>query len=158
MRWARPAVGGFAVGVLALAFPGVRGTGQQMIIGSMTGQDFGWMMALYAAAKILATSFTLGSGGSGGTLMPAMFIGCMAGGAIGKALAFLPWITTSHGALAVARLSCVDTAAYNAPITGMVMALEITRDYSLLAPVMFACMVASLISRPIRREAPEVAS
>lgn len=143
--WLAPAVGGLAVGAVALFVPEVMGTGNDFIVGSINGTvPSGWRAALLALAKIGATASTLGTGGSGGAFMPALFIGAAAGGFCHTILgAFAP----EAGGLALAGMACVVTAAYRAPFTGIVMALEMSRDYDILAPVMLACAISFALSQ-----------
>src|SRR6185437_3597710 len=87
--WAIPAIGGTLVGIIALWLPEVRGTGQVTIQQALEGTSWGWRSGPIAMAKVLASALTLGTGGSGGTLMPAMFIGAAGGDFWGVTLSFL---------------------------------------------------------------------
>lgn len=145
--WTRPAFGGFLVGALTLAAPGVEGTGRGTIGALLTGQPFGWRAPVLALAKIAATALTLGSGGSGGALMPTLFIGAAAGSGWGQALSGLGQTIPAAGAFALAGLCGVFTAAFSAPITGMMIGVEMTRDYGLVVPIMVCCAIAYIGSR-----------
>lgn len=145
--WTRPAFGGFLVGALTLAAPKVAGTGRATIAALLTGQAFGWRAPLLALAKIAATALTLGSGGSGGALMPTLFIGAAAGSGWGQALSGLGQTIPAAGAFALAGLCGVFTASFSAPITGMMIGVEMTRDYGLVVPIMVCCAIAYIGSR-----------
>lgn len=146
-NWLRPAYGGLLVGGLTLATPQVAGTGRATISALLSGERFGWGAPGLALAKIAATALTLGSGGSGGALMPTMFIGAAAGSAWGQAWSGLGQTIPNPGAFALAGLCGVFTAAFSAPVTGMLIGLEMTRDYGLIVPIMVCCAASSLGSR-----------
>jgi len=154
--WLVPGLGGLLVGAISLWLPEIRGTGQAAIESTLAGANGGWRLPAGALVKILATSLTLGSGGSGGTLMPAMFIGTMGGASWGLLLAHFGLGAAQLGAFALAGLSCVITAAYDAPITGIVFALEISRDYAILPPIMCACIITYLATRAQAPVKPQV--
>ncbi|MBI3565824.1 MAG: chloride channel protein [Elusimicrobia bacterium] len=145
--WTRPGVGGFLVGTLSLAAPRVAGTGRATISALLTGQAFGWRAPALAVSKLAATALTLGSGGSGGALMPTLFIGAAAGSGWGQLWSGLGQTIPASGAFALAGLCGVFTAAFSAPITGMMIGVEMTRDYGLLLPIMVCCAVSHVGSR-----------
>ncbi|MDE2141532.1 MAG: chloride channel protein [Elusimicrobia bacterium] len=145
--WTRPAFGGFLVGALTLAAPRVAGTGRDAIASMLKGEPLGWNAPLLALAKLAATALTLGSGGSGGALMPTLFIGAAAGSGWGQALSVLGQTIPAAGAFALAGLCGVFTAAFYAPITGMMIGVEMTRDYGLVVPIMVCCAVSYVSSR-----------
>ena len=140
--WTRPAVGGFLVGVVTLAVPRVAGGGSGTISALLTGETMGWRAPVLAFGKIAATALTLGSGGSGGALMPALFVGAAAGSGWGQACAFLGPAVPAPGAFALAGLCGLFTSAFSAPITGMMIGVEMTRDYGLLVPIMVCCAIS----------------
>jgi CIC family chloride channel protein len=155
--WVRPAVGGLGVGALGLAWPEVMGMGHRTIDLALSAQLSGPHAGALAGAKLLATWLTLGSGAPGGSLMPALFVGAMTGHGCASALARLPFFPPPSGALAGIGMACLFAAAFEAPVTAIVMALELTQDYSLLLPAMFACAVTYVFSRkaPSPKAAPE---
>lgn len=92
-------------------------------------------------------SITLGSGWSGGMFAPAMYLGAMAGGAYGTVLGMLlPGRVGPPGAYAVVGMAAMIAGATQAPLTGMTLILEVTRDYQIALPAMLACGVASVFS------------
>jgi CIC family chloride channel protein len=145
--WTRPGVGGALVGALTLAVPSVAGTGRETISALVSGQSFSWRAPVLSVSKILATALTLGSGGSGGALMPTLFIGAAAGSAWGAACSVLGATIPAAGAFALAGLCGVFTAAFSAPITGMMIGVEMTRDYGLVVPIMVCCAIAYMGAR-----------
>ena len=145
--WTRPCAGGFLVGALTLAAPRVGGTGQTTSSALLSGATYGWHAISLAFGKIAATALTLGSGGSGGSLTPSLFIGSAVGSGWGEAAVRLHLTDASPGAFAVAGLCGVFTAAFSAPITGMMIGVEMTREYGLLMPVMVCCAISYISSR-----------
>ena len=124
------------------------GTGRDTINAALQGQMLGWRTGALTLGKIVATSATLGSGGSGGAFTPALFIGATAGSA--WALLLHSWLgasTTLAGGFAIVGMAAVVTSSYQAPVTAIVLALEMSRDYNILMPVMLACVVAHLTTR-----------
>lgn len=151
LYWTAP-LGGALVGLLAWARPEIMGTSQAALQAALRG-GLAWKLAgAIALAKIAATAFTLGGGAPGGAFMPAMVIGSTAGAACGGAIRALGF-AADPGSLALAGMACVVAAAYRAPVTGIVMALEMSRDYDALPAVMLAVAVTTLVAR--RRNAPE---
>lgn len=146
--WLKPALGGALVGAMALGLPEIMGAGRETINGLLLQKRVGWNLALLAPGKILATAITLGSGGSGGALMPTFFVGAAAGGLWAHLVGLIPHLTTQPGAGALVGMACVFTAAFNAPVTGMIMAFELSQDYGILPVVMLACVITHMASRP----------
>ena len=149
--WTRPGLGGLLVGALTLLTPRVAGTGRETIAALLGGARLGWRAPALAVAKLAATALTLGSGGSGGALMPTLFIGAAAGSGWGQACSVLGLTIPNPGAFALAGLCAVFTAAFSAPVTGIMIGVEMTRDYGLVVPIMVCCAVASLGSRRPRK-------
>jgi CIC family chloride channel protein len=105
-------------------------------------------LGLLVAGKILATSFTLGSGGSGGVFAPSLFIGAMFGGAFGHAVATLfPQVGVSPGAYAVVGMGVVFAGGTWAAMSAILILFEMTHDYGLILPMMIACVTATIVAR-----------
>ena len=148
-QWTHPGAGGLLVGALTLGMPRVAGTGRATIASLLTGETLGWRAPGLALGKLAATALTLGSGGSGGALMPTMFIGAAAGSGWGQLCAQLGSTIPAPGAFALAGLCGVFTAAFSAPITGMMIGVEMTRDYGLVVPIMVCCAMSYIGSRRV---------
>lgn len=154
---ALPALGGILAGLLGLAQPGVLGSGQSLIEEAVRGHGpTGLDAAALTLGKLGATAATLGFGGSGGAFMPALFIGGTAGGAVHSMLAWVSPAAPPVGALALAGMACVITTAYTAPITGIALGLELSRDYDMLAPIMLAVAVSYVLAGRRAKESPVV--
>jgi CIC family chloride channel protein len=144
----KPAVGGLLTGVAGLWFPQVLGAGLDFIGESISGGQMvvGLLLAL-AAMKILAPSFTWGSGNSGGVFAPALFMGAMVGGAFGQGVhSLLPGLTAEPGAYALVGMAALFAAAAHAPMTAILIVFEMSGDYRLILPLMFATVISSLLS------------
>jgi hypothetical protein len=110
-------------------------------------------MLLLLFAKIAATSITLGSGGSGGVFAPSLFLGAMLGGSFGTiAHGLFPAATGSSGAYALVGMGAVVAAATHAPITAILLIFEMTQSVAIIAPLMVACVIATLAAMFLRRE------
>ncbi|MGB6001883.1 MAG: chloride channel protein, partial [Thermoanaerobaculia bacterium] len=151
--WLLPALGGFLVGALGLLYPQVLGVGYESINQALTGAYPLALLAALAFAKLVATSLTLGSGGSGGIFAPSLFLGAMVGGFLGE-LAHLsfPDITAASGAYALVGMGAVVAGTTHAPITAILIIFELTSDYKLIVPLMASCIIASLVSTRFSKE------
>jgi CIC family chloride channel protein len=146
--WSKPALGGLGVGSLAYAFPQIVGTNWANLTDAVTGR-FGFSaLILIACAKILATSLTIGSGGSGGVFGPSLFIGGMVGGAIGFGLhALEPGWIAHPGSYVLVGMGAFFAGAAKAPLAGLIMVCEITGNYGLLPPLLIASTLHLALSR-----------
>lgn len=110
------------------------------------------MALLLVVVKVLATSITIGSGGSGGIFAPSLLIGASLGGAFGMIVhGALPGLTSVSGAYAVAGMGAVVAAATRGPITAIAIIFEMTGDYKIILPIMTACIIASLVAARLSR-------
>jgi chloride channel protein, CIC family len=145
--WAKPPIAGVAIGLLGYFMPQVLGTGFATIDVVLRGGLGFWLLTALVFGKIAATSLTLGSGFSGGVFAPALFIGAMMGGAYGTLMhALFPAVTASSGAYAAVGMAAVFAGAARAPITAIVILFEMTLDYKIMLPLMFATVVSTLLA------------
>jgi chloride channel protein, CIC family len=147
-RHLRPAVGGLMVGAMVLAVPQVYGAGwgylQQAINGNLA---IGLMLAL-SLLKILATTFTISSGGSGGVFGPTLFIGGMLGGVVGYgAHALFPGVVDEPGAFVLVGMAALFSGVAHAPLGALLMITEMTGGYALVPPLMLVSAFAILFSK-----------
>ena len=149
-EWARPAVGGVALGLLLLALPQMYGVGYPVLYKAVAGDYVLWFLIVLAAGKILACSLTLGIGGSGGVFAPSLFVGATSGMAFGEIAqhAFGPGAGPPALYAAVA-MGAVFTSAARAPLTSVASVVEMTGDYALTLPVMLAVAIATAMSRAL---------
>lgn len=145
--WVKPPIAGIAIGVIGYFLPQVFGTGFPAMDSVLRGEFTLWLLIALIFARILATSLTLGSGFSGGVFAPALFIGAMLGGAYGKIMhSLFPFVTATSGAYAAVGMAAVFAGAARAPVTAIVILFEMTLDYKIMLPLMFATVVATLLS------------
>ncbi|HZK48774.1 MAG TPA: chloride channel protein, partial [Thermoleophilia bacterium] len=149
----KPVLGGALLGLLGYFLPQVFGTGFGVVEQTLNGSLALWLLVLLIFAKVLATSLTLGSGFSGGVFAPALFVGAVLGGAYGKVMhGLFPAITATSGAYATVGMAAVFAAAARAPITSIVILFELTLDYRIMLPLMFATVVATVVAARLEPE------
>jgi CIC family chloride channel protein len=147
-------IGGLGVG--AMGFWGselIFGVGHEGVELALHGEMALGLMLAMVLLKILATSVTLGAGGSGGVFAPALFVGAMAGGAFGQIVnRLLPGMTAPPGAYALVGMAALFGAAAHAPITGIIILFEMTDNYRIILPLMFAVVVSHLMASAIYQD------
>jgi CIC family chloride channel protein len=147
-RILRPALGGLGVGLIALAVPQAIGGGYGYLQMAIYGQLGLGIMCLAAAAKIVTTSLTIGSGGSGGVFGPTLFIGGMLGGLVGQlGHMWFPEIVTQPGAYVLVGMAAFFAGSAKAPLGALLMVSEMTWSYGLLPPLMLVSVIAILFNR-----------
>ncbi len=128
--------------------PHVYGAGFVFIEEALQGKSSFLILALLVVLKPLATSFTLGSGNSGGVFAPALFVGAMLGGAMGKLFAaWQPDLAGPPGAYALVGMAAVFAACARAPLTAMLIVFEMSNDYDLILPLMLTAVTASVLAQ-----------
>ncbi len=152
----KPAIGGLLLGILALALQqtcgagyGIMGMGYGIIQSAIDGNLAFEILVLIVIAKILATSFTISSGGSGGVFAPSLVIGGALGGAFGLLMnALIPGTISELQATSFVLIGMAAMLAgvAHVPIAAIVMVSELTGNYNLLPPLMFASTLAYLVS------------
>jgi chloride channel protein, CIC family len=149
-EWARPAVGGLALGGLLLALPQMYGVGYPVMDKAISGHTVLWLLAILMVAKVLATSLTLSIGGSGGIFAPSLFTGAMGGMAFGAVVHHLfgP-IVSSPAIFGVVAMGGVFGAATQAPLTAIASVVEMTGNFTLILPVMLAVGIATALSKKL---------
>ncbi|NIQ40024.1 MAG: CBS domain-containing protein [Proteobacteria bacterium] len=152
-EYLKPALGGLAIGGLALFFPHVLGVGYGSITLALLGQMSWFLLVALVILKIVATSLTIGSGGSGGIFAPSLFIGAMMGGAYGHVVHyFFPSVTASSGAYSLVGMGAIVAGATHAPITAILILFELTDDYRIILPLMMTCIISAVTASQLNRE------
>ncbi len=152
-NYLKPAVGGLGLGILGFFVPQVFGTGFNAISDLLAGKLGLGLLLLLIFGKIVATSLTLGAGASGGVFAPALFTGAMLGGAFGTVANMLfPGIVASSGAYAMVGMAAVFAGAARAPVTAILILFEMTQDYRIVLPLMFATVISTLIAQWLEPE------
>jgi CIC family chloride channel protein len=159
--YARLALGGLAVGIIALGFPGVCGNGyvitNRVLHGQYTASAFpaGEIVDLAGLflAKLIATLATVGSGAVGGVFTPTLFLGAALGSLSALGLhEFHAARGLPIAAFAVVGMGSMLSATTRSPLLSMIMVFEISLDYSLIPPLMLGCVVSTLVARRFHPE------
>lgn len=147
-RMIKPAIAGVMVGALGLLVPAALGTGYGFLQqGMRTGvpEKAIWFLLAIPLVKILATSLSIGSGGSGGIFGPGMVIGGSVGLVVWRLLHDAPGMpTTPAPFMVVGMIACFGAIAH-APLALMLMVAEMTGSLALLPPAMIALGLAALM-------------
>ena len=147
-RFLKPAIGGLLVGLVAYICPQAVGSNWSYLTDAVSGSFAFSTLIFIACMKILATSWTIGSGGSGGVFGPSLFIGGMIGGALGFGIhALEPDWVANPGSYVLVGMGAFFAGAAKAPLAGLIMVCEITGNYGLLAPLLLASTVHLSLSR-----------
>ncbi|MDY6910780.1 MAG: chloride channel protein [Chloroflexota bacterium] len=162
----KPVLGGLLIGLIGFFYPDLFGVGYGSGYGpggvyletvgvdkALLGEFGIGLLLTLGFLKIVATSLTIGSGGSGGIFAPSLFMGSMFGGAFGEFIhQIFPTSTTPSGAYAMVGMGAVFAGAARAPITSIIMLFEMTRDYMIILPLMTAVVISTLVSRKLSRD------
>jgi CIC family chloride channel protein len=170
-EYLKPALGGIVIGLIGFYYFDVFGVGYggSYGVGGLFVREGGVDKALIGeiglatlliilTLKMVATSVTLGSGGSGGIFAPSLFMGAMLGGAFGIIVYRLfptiavPSEAEASGAYALVGMGAFFAATVHGPITAIVMLFEMTRNYDLILPLMTAVIISMLTARAFSRE------
>jgi chloride channel protein, CIC family len=145
-RSVKPALGGLMLGILAFFIPEVLGGGYKWMQSAIDGQLAVGLMAMLVFAKIVSTSFTISSGGSGGVFAPSLFIGSMLGGFYGNVCSkFFPHIVTEPAAFVLVGMGGFFAGVAKVPIAALIMVAEMTGGYNLIVPMMIVSSLAYLL-------------
>ncbi len=149
-RILRITLGGLAVGLIALVVPGVLGTGYGWVAAGLDRETLlalpMWTILVLPFAKILATSLSIGSGGSGGIFGPGMVVGGLLGAGMWRLLEpIAPAMPIDPAPFVIVSMMALFGSVAHAPLAVMLMVAEMTGDLSMLAPAMLSIGVATLI-------------
>ena len=146
----RLGVGGLLVGAVSVWVPEVWGNGYS-VVNSLLHQPWAWSAVLLVLVfKIVATSFTIGSGAVGGVFTPTLFVGASVGTLVGLGVHTLfPAATSAPFAYAIVGMGAFLAAATSAPLMAILMIFEMTLSYQVVLPLMLACVVAYFVARSI---------
>jgi CIC family chloride channel protein len=150
-RWTtmlQPAMGGAAIGALLLGAPQVMGVGYEYVDQALNGGMLFKTLVALCLLKLVATIISYSSGNAGGIFAPSLFIGAMAGGAVGTIVhRVAPFPTGGPGAYALVGMGTLFAGIIRAPMTSVFMIFEITQDYQILVPLMVANLLSFAISK-----------
>ncbi len=144
---AQPVIGGLIIGIVLIFVPQVMGVGYEYVDQALDGAMPLRMLVLLCVAKLGATIISYASGNAGGIFAPSLFLGAMAGGAVGMGMqAFAPFPTGGPGAYALVGMGALFAGIIRAPMTSVFMIFELTQDYQILVPLMVANLLSYMIS------------
>jgi len=151
--WFQPVVGGLLVGVMGWFVPQLLGVGYAHVGQALNGGIALKLMILLLVLKLLSVTTSYASGNAGGIFGPSLFIGAMLGGIGGHAAQSLwPSHVAAPGAYALVGMGTVFAGVVRAPMTSVVMIFEITRDYTVIVPLMISNLVSLFISSRLQRK------
>jgi len=149
----KPALGGLCIGAIGIYFPHIFGVGYETIDLALQSSLTWYFLLLFIGLKLMATSITIGSGGSGGIFAPSLFLGASLGGFVGTVVhSLMPASTASPGAYALVGMGAVAAGAMHAPITSILIIFELTDDYRIILPLMIACIISVLITTRLKKD------
>jgi len=146
----KPAIGGLLTGLLAVLFPQTLATGFGWVQMALSAGYIGPQLLFLPFAKILAMSFTISSGGSGGVFGPNVYIGAMVGGAVAYLMDL--WFPAAHfapAAFVVVGMGAVFAGTARVPLSTLVMVAEMTGGYGLIVPSMLASALSFMVQRTV---------
>jgi chloride channel protein, CIC family len=149
--WWQPVVGGLTVGIMGFFIPQVLGVGYDQVDRVLAGDLVLRTVVLLALLKIVATALCYASGNAGGIFGPSLFIGAMLGAAVGSvAHLIMPAYTAGPGAYALVGMGAAFAGIVRAPLTSVIMIFELTRDYTIIVPLMLSNLIAFFISHRLQ--------
>jgi chloride channel protein, CIC family len=150
---ARLAIGGALVGIIAIGYPQVWGNGYSVANGILQNNfELKLLLGIFLA-KLLATSFAIGSGAVGGVFTPTLFLGAGLGAMFGKVLFLAGWgEQLPIGAFALVGMGSMLAATTRSPLLAMIMILELSSNYSLMPALMIASVISTLVARRFHPE------
>jgi CIC family chloride channel protein len=151
--WVQPVAGGLAVGLIGFVVPEVLGVGYDQVDKVLSGDVILNVVVVLAVLKIFATALCYASGNAGGIFGPSMFIGAMMGAAVGSvAHLALPGATAGPGAYALVGMGAAFAGIIRTPLTSVIMIFEVTRDYTIIVPLMISNLIAFYVSQKLQHE------
>lgn len=160
-EWVQPAIGGGLLGVVALSYPVLTGinwermpqiynVGYEIIESALANKLALGTVLILLVLKMIVTSLTLGSGGSGGIFAPALFMGAMFGTAFELVVnMFFPGVAAPPGAYALVGMAAIFAATAHAPLTAVLILFELTGDYKIMLPLMVTVVIATLFAQKL---------
>lgn len=148
----KTASAGLALGIVGIYIPQVFGVGYGTIGEVLNKGDLNiWLLIALMVAKLIMTPVSIGGGFWGGVFAPSLFIGAMMGGAFGViASKLIPSLSLNPAAFALVGMAAVLAGAVHAPLTSVILLFEMTNDYHIILPLMFAVAISMIISQRIQ--------
>ncbi|MBW1894060.1 MAG: chloride channel protein [Deltaproteobacteria bacterium] len=144
----KPALGGLCTGIIGFFLPYTLAFGYGFAQKALNNELAITVLLFLAIGKIITTSFSIGSGGSGGVFGPSIVVGGAMGGVVGKLFhQMMPGIVTEPGAFVVVGMAGFFTVVSNTPISTIIFVSEMTNSYHLLLPSLLVCSLCFLVSK-----------
>src|SRR5579859_2402313 len=146
--WMRPAIGGLLLSVIALAFPQVLGSGHGAIQWLFDSAPPIALLLVLLVAKIAASALSLGAGFRGGLFSTSLFLGCLYGDGVSRLFGlFGPWLAGSYTVFTLVGMGAVASTIVGAPVTMVLLVLEVTGDFNVALAVLAGVVTANTITR-----------
>ena len=152
--WIKPAIAGLIVGITGIFLPQIFGVGYSTIEKILANNylDF-WLLLVLLAAKLLMTSISIAGGFMGGVFAPSLYLGATLGAAYGILVMHLfPTLPIAVPAFAMVGMASVLAGAVHSPLTAIILLFEMTNDYRIILPLMFAVIISLVISEQLHHE------
>ncbi|MCB0106218.1 MAG: chloride channel protein, partial [Caldilineaceae bacterium] len=152
-RWIKTGAAGLAVGIVAIWLPQVFGIGYTTIGSILNGTEYSFLLLiLLLVAKLVLTPTSIAGGFYGGVFAPSLFLGATAGSAYGQFVAYLfPSLGITSPAFALVGMASVLAGTVRVPLTAVILLFEMTNDYRIILPLIFAVIVSMIISQRLER-------
>jgi chloride channel protein, CIC family len=152
--WIRPVLVGALIGVTGIWFPQIFGDSYEAIDDILFGRELVvWSLLVLLGLKIVATALSLGAGFMGGVFAPSLFLGAALGGAFGLLVdALFPSLQIVPSAFALVGMAAVLAGTVRAPVTAIMLLFEMTNDYRIILPLMFAVAISLFFSQWLHHE------
>lgn len=153
-RWIKPAVAGMCVGLVGISLPQIFGVGYETIGRILNAERWAlWLLLALLVAKLVMTAVSIGGGSPGGVFAPSLFLGAMLGSAYGQvAERLFPFLNINPPAFALVGMAAVLAGAVHAPLTAVILLFEMTNDYRIILPLMFAVTISLFVSGRLQRD------
>jgi CIC family chloride channel protein len=146
--WLRPAIGGLLLSVVAVPFPQVLGSGHGAIQWLFESSPPIALLLVLLVAKIVASALSLGAGFRGGLFSTSLFLGCLYGDGVSRlAGLFGPWLAGQYTVFTLVGMGAMAASIVGAPVTMVLLVLEVTGDFNVALAVLAGVVTASTITR-----------
>ncbi|MDR3437063.1 chloride channel protein [Telmatospirillum sp.] len=146
--WLRPAIGGALLSLIAVAFPQVLGSGHGGIQLLFDGSALLPPLVLLLLAKLAGSAISIGTGFRGGLFSSSLFLGCLYGASLSQAALFFgPWLASQQDMFLLVGMGAVAASIVGAPVTMVLLVLEVTGDYEVALGVLAGVITAATITR-----------
>jgi CIC family chloride channel protein len=151
--WGRALFGGALIAAAGLLLPELLGTGKPAIQRLLDGAPYPLaMLAAFLVLKPLLCSVAFGSGTSGGVFAPSLFVGGALGALFTRGLAPLHLTAAPSGVMVMVGMAAIMGAVMGGPLQAILIAFELTHDYSLAPALMLACVVSLKVAQAVEPE------